>query len=514
MNLAFCFTTFSFSAGCSSTITNNNGRITGITNGVVSNEGQILTHDLLNRIATAATKGTSGSDCWGQSFGPDTVANLTSITSSQCSSGSLSVSTDGNNHLSATGFSYDSAGNMTNDGAYAYFFDAESRMTQVNGTAGNCGSATACYVYDGNGVRVKKSTGTLYWRSPGGAVLAESDLSGNITNEYVFFGGKRVARRDSSGNVFYYFADHLGTSRIVTNLSGTVLDDSDFYPFGGERVVSSSSGNSYKFTGKERDSESGLDNFGARYNSSSMGKFMSPDPDNISGILHLDDDPQSWNGYSYVRNNPLNLTDPTGTVFCRPAGTGDPEGVTQVCDVTNANYVNSSKDQQAAYDKAGYTHSDCSCDTGADKDAWQHRNGNVSTDWIGNGLVFGAVFAGLEGLFYPQLHPSRTPTPSPQPEPVNPADQKATTHTLDGDATGGGHAPGTGNPGKSEFPAGWSRDKIMKDISDVATDPASKVTTVGRTTLVDGARDGVNIRVVIKDGRIVTGYPTNIPRNP
>ncbi|MGC0773099.1 MAG: EndoU domain-containing protein [Candidatus Acidiferrum sp.] len=146
--------------------------------------------------------------------------------------------------------------------------------------------------------------------------------------------------------------------------------------------------------------------------------------------------------------------------------------------------------------------------------AWQHRNGNVSTDWIGNGLVFGAVFAGLGGLFYPQLHPSRTPTPSPQPEPVNLADQKATTHTLDGDATGGGHAPGSGIPGKSEFPAGWSRDKIMNDISDVATDPASKVTTVGRTTLVDGARDGVNIRVVIKDGRIVTGYPTNIPRNP
>jgi Bacterial EndoU nuclease len=85
---------------------------------------------------------------------------------------------------------------------------------------------------------------------------------------------------------------------------------------------------------------------------------------------------------------------------------------------------------------------------------------------------------------------------------------------LDGDATGGGHAPGTGVPGKSEFPAGWSRDKIMNDISDVATDPASKVTQAGRTTLIDGTRDGVNIRVVVRDGRIVTGYPTNLPRNP
>jgi hypothetical protein len=106
-----------------------------------------------------------------------------------------------------------------------------------------------------------------------------------------------------------------------------------------------------------------------------------------------------------VRNNPLNLTDPDGTVFCRPAAGGDPKGATQVCDVTDAQYVNSNKDQQAAYDKAGYTHSDCSCDTNADKAAWAERKGNVSNDYIGDALVFVAVYAGLEGLFYPQLHP-------------------------------------------------------------------------------------------------------------
>jgi RHS repeat-associated protein len=63
-------------------------------------------------------------------------------------------------------------------------------------------------------------------------------------------------------------------------------------------------------TGKERDSESGLDNFGARYNSSNMGRFMSPDP--FGGHQQ---DPQSLNKYSYVRNNPLNLTDPSGLDF-------------------------------------------------------------------------------------------------------------------------------------------------------------------------------------------------------
>jgi RHS repeat-associated protein len=83
-----------------------------------------------------------------------------------------------------------------------------------------------------------------------------------------------------------------------------------------------------KFTGKERDSESGLDNFEARYYGSSLGRFMSPDPDNTGADLLA---PQSWNAYSYVLNNPLNAIDPTGLdcVYLNDAGTGvdGPNGV-------------------------------------------------------------------------------------------------------------------------------------------------------------------------------------------
>jgi RHS repeat-associated protein len=63
-----------------------------------------------------------------------------------------------------------------------------------------------------------------------------------------------------------------------------------------------------RYTGKERDTESGLDNFGARYYGSTMGRFMSPD----DGSDQSPGDPQSWNLYSYVRNNPLSNTDPDG----------------------------------------------------------------------------------------------------------------------------------------------------------------------------------------------------------
>jgi RHS repeat-associated protein len=69
----------------------------------------------------------------------------------------------------------------------------------------------------------------------------------------------------------------------------------------------------YHFSGKERDSESGLDNFGARYNSSQMGRFMSADPlVSAGGDLGDPSNPQSWNAYSYVRNNPLSNVDPDG----------------------------------------------------------------------------------------------------------------------------------------------------------------------------------------------------------
>jgi len=130
----------------------------------------------------------------------------------------------------------------------------------------------------------------------------------------IFFGGKRIASRDSSNNVSYYLADRLGTARIVTNSSGTVQDDSDFYPYGGERVIASASGNHYKFTGKERDSESALDNFGARYYSSQYGRFLTPDwASHPEAVPYADlENPQSLNLYSYVKNNPLSRTDPDG----------------------------------------------------------------------------------------------------------------------------------------------------------------------------------------------------------
>jgi RHS repeat-associated protein len=433
---------------------------------------------------------------------------------------------DANNHISDGSVAYDAAGNIMQDAFNKYTYDSQNHM--IASQSLSTGSLT-CYFYDAYGRRVQKVDGATSCGYPitGGTSLyyvydldgnvidevsAPSGGTGNWTRQEIYAAGRHLATFSAAtGQAYWDFTDWLGTERArASAVSGAVVETCTSLPWGDNLQCANTDQSPLHFTGKQRDTESGLDNFDARYLASSFGRFTSPDPDDISGVLHMDDDPQSWNSYAYVRNNPLSLTDPTGTVFRRAATDAEKaQGLTQVCDVTDSQYVNSSKEQQAAYDKAGYSHYDCTCDSGADKDAWQNSKGNVSNDFVGDAIVFAAAYLGVEGIFYPS-HSG----PPPQSRNVNLADQKATTHILDGDATEGGHRPGTGIPGKSEFPASWSDDKIMHNISDVATDPTSKTTTVGRTTLVDGTREGVNIRVVIRDGRIVTGYPTNLPRNP
>src|SRR5713101_811611 len=97
------------------------------------------------------------------------------------------------------GFCYDTAGNLQAQSAPpcpspTYAYNAENQLTSTAGVT---------YTYDGDGKRVKKSNGKLYWYGTGSDALDESDASGNITDEFIFFGGKRIARRNvSSGNIY------------------------------------------------------------------------------------------------------------------------------------------------------------------------------------------------------------------------------------------------------------------------------------------------------------------------
>jgi RHS repeat-associated protein len=98
-------------------------------------------------------------------------------------------------------------------------------------------------------------------------------------------------------------------------------EESDFYPYGGEMKLCDNVPQHYKFTGKERDTESGLDNFGARFDASSLGRFMSVDP--VIVTPNRITDPQQFNRYAYVRNNPMRFVDPTGEILQCNAAPGD-----------------------------------------------------------------------------------------------------------------------------------------------------------------------------------------------
>jgi RHS repeat-associated protein len=179
--------------------------------------------------------------------------------------------------------------------------------------------------YDADGRRVKKATGgtgTLYWYGSGGEVLQETDLAGVLKHEYVYFNGKRTARVEppiapNPPVVHYYFSDHLGSSNVVTSGTGSIEEESDFYPFGGERAYTDTlPDQSYKFTGKERDPETNLDYFGARYYAYNFGRFVTPDwAAKPTAVPYADfGNPQSLNLYSYVNNNPTTLADADGHV--------------------------------------------------------------------------------------------------------------------------------------------------------------------------------------------------------
>lgn len=155
--------------------TADNGNVASIANNRNTNRSQSFTgvhpersrRDELNRIKTAQSQAASGADCWGLQFGYDIWANLLTISGIQpqyngCTQENLSISVNAQNQI--TGNGYDAAGNLLSDGSFSYTWDAEGQMKSLNG-----GSVSYTGVYpersrrDGDGRRVKKSNGKLYW---------------------------------------------------------------------------------------------------------------------------------------------------------------------------------------------------------------------------------------------------------------------------------------------------------------------------------------------------------------
>jgi RHS repeat-associated protein len=285
----------------------NNGNVIAINDTLSATRNQSFGYDDLNRLTLA----TQADGAFSQTFNIDPWGNT-----QQSGTWNFTQPFDANNRIAT--YSYDASGDVTYDGSHNYVFDAEHRIGCLDPvTAGTCANgAASTYTYGPDGERVRKDTGGSYTEYIYFAdePIAEKTPSG--WTDYIFAGSERIALATgtTSTSTQYYHADHLGSERMMTNASGTVISNCLFAPFGQQVSCSPDNpANHYKFTGKERDSESGLDNFGARYMASTMGRFMSADPFTVTPGRIVD--PQQLNLYAYVRNNPLKHIDPTGMLI-------------------------------------------------------------------------------------------------------------------------------------------------------------------------------------------------------
>jgi RHS repeat-associated protein len=287
----------------------NAGHVYAIANNLNASRSQTFTYDQLNRILSAGTTATSGTYCWGNQYSYDPWGNLLqqsgwSPTYNSCTETTMGpVNIDANSHI--VGFSYDASGNTQNDGVYSYTWDAEGQLKTAGGVT---------YSYDGDGRRAAKVGSKLYWYGSGGEILAETDASGNTLNEYVYFGGKRVAVVPASGAPLYYAEDMLGSSRVIVQSNGTLCYDADFTPFGGERSYANTCPQNFKFEGKERDTETQNDDFGAREYSWRFGRWLSADWSSVPVAVPYANltNPQTLNLYGMVTDDPESFADLDG----------------------------------------------------------------------------------------------------------------------------------------------------------------------------------------------------------
>lgn len=288
--------------------TADNGNVVGFAASGQQNFNRSYVYDNLNRLQTMSAPGDACSgllwiiDAWGNRTAQNT-------TGGSCFSPQISVDTNNRitgapqNCTASTPFCYDAAGNLLNDGNHSYFYDAENHITKVDG------GTTANYVYDANGNRIEKTTGSAdsqYLYDNNGQINAVFN-AGLFQRMYIYLAGKQFAEYYNNSTYFAHM-DNLGSTRLLTGMDESVQESDDYYPYG--EPMTAGMQDLFKFTSKERDNESNLDDFIARHYSSSLGRFMQTDPD-TGTALHLIN-PQRWNMYGYALGNPMTYTDPEG----------------------------------------------------------------------------------------------------------------------------------------------------------------------------------------------------------
>ena len=217
------------------------------------------------------------------------------------------------NQISASGYIYDPAGTgeLTSDGiGNTYTYDAEGMLTGSNG---------AQYTYDALQQRVAKVGGShagevVYF---GGRPVALYNPASGAWTDMIWAGGNLLGEVTGSQAPEYRLLDHEGSLVATTDSSGNVTGTDLLTPYG--QAVSNSTSDFYLYTGLDQDAINGSDHAWYRNYSTAQSRWLRPDPYNGSYDLY---NPQSFNRYNYVENNPLEFTDPSGLANGWATGVG------------------------------------------------------------------------------------------------------------------------------------------------------------------------------------------------
>jgi RHS repeat-associated protein len=239
---------------------------------------------------------------WSQTFSTDAYGNL-------IKSGSLTFSPGydptTNRYTSLLNAKYDNNGNLTNDGTNGYSFDSNNLVATVVTTSGTNGITRDAF---GRMAEIASPAGT-YTEILYSALGRTAKMSGNnVQNIFAPLTGG--AKLEVKGTIYvFHHKDWLGTSRFISYRGNrNLFFDAAYAPFG--ESYSTSGTTDLNFTGQRQDIVAGLYDFQYREYIPNHGRWLSPDP---SGLRAVDPtNPQTWNRYAYVTNNPLSAVDPMG----------------------------------------------------------------------------------------------------------------------------------------------------------------------------------------------------------
>jgi len=276
------------------------GNVESVVDHINSANSCAMQYDSLDRLTIADGP-------WGAgSFSYDSIGNRTS----KDIHGENITYTYGSSDNRLNGYSHDANGNMIDDGTFTYTYDSENRLIQVTN-----GADVITYGYDGDGRRISQTINgetTIFAYGVGMNVLTEFSGNGVPKFDYIYAGSRSIARINFDGagapvNKTFYHGDHLGSSIGLTDQETTKVWDRMYLPYGGTFTGTGTTQNTHQYTAKELEAATGLYYYGARYHNPNIGRFMSADRAGADPT-----DPQSWNRYAYVQNNPLKYIDPNG----------------------------------------------------------------------------------------------------------------------------------------------------------------------------------------------------------